>query len=342
MESILKDLGFELEEEQPHMSGERFLMMKDKQVLMAKDSKGNKVVLKISNKPAGKQEILHEKRVRDLLSSMVFALGKIAFPKEIIFEEKEGYTIWATEFISQDKVFVGHDIEEQFFLILRALSEQESFHATTFEHLKSIEKFFPVFNARDYFQEFSKFMKNIDSHGDKTLIESMRSAYSLLENNKRVIDNYCNYLTHTDFVPHNFRIKAKNIYMLDLGSIQFGNKYEGWARFINYMVIHNPELAQLLVNYVRDNRNKEDVLSLRLMRIYKTGFLIDFYLRSLEKTEGDLKTLTLERINFWHQILRKLLEDEEIEKSFIEEYKRKRDDLRSEEEKDRQREFAVA
>jgi hypothetical protein len=342
VESTLKSLGFQLESEQPHVSGERFLMQKDKQVLVATDSEGRKVIVKVSSKSGGKDEILHEKRARDLLGSVVFSNDNILFPKELYFGEKDGYMIWATEFIPQEKVFVAHDIEEQFFLILRAFEEQEAFHATTFEHLKTIDKFFPVFHAREYFAEFEKFITNIEMLNISEIDKTLNLSLETLKANKKTIDTYSNYLTHTDFVPHNFRIKDKTIYMLDLSAIHFGNKYEGWARFLNYMVIHNPKLENLLSNYVRDNRGAEEYLNLRLMRIYKLGFLIDFYVKSLGKTEGDLKELTLERIHFWHEILKLVLEDQGIPESFVEEYKKKRDNLRSEEEKKRQREFAVA
>lgn len=342
MESILESLGFRLDSEQPHISGERFLMQKDKQVLVGTDASGSKVIIKVSNKPSGKQEIDNERITRNLLSSVVFSNDNILFPKEIYFGETNGYTIWVTEFIPQDKVFVAYTLEEQFFLILRAFEEQEAFHATTFEHLKSIDKFFPVYHAREYFAQFKEYRQNTTSLGNTALNETIAKAEELLISSKRTIDKFANYLTHSDFVPHNFRIKSKTIYMLDLSAVHFGNKYEGWARFLNYMVIHNPKLEKLLGNYVRDNRGPEEYLNLRLMRIYKLGFLINFYIKSLEKTDGNLHALTLERIDFWHEILKFILDDKEIPDAFVEEYKNKRDSLRSEEEKKRQREFAVA
>lgn len=342
MESTIESLGFSLDTEQPHISGERFLMMKDKQVLVGKDKDGRRIIIKIATKPDGQKEIENEKQIRDLLTSIVFANDKILFPKEIFFGRKDGYLIWATEFISQDKVYVEHDIEEQFFLILKALEAQEAFHATTFEHLKSVGKLFEVYDARKYFDKFGEFRKTVSSLEDPELEETLSKVSGTLAQNKSTIDIYSNYLTHTDFVPHNFRISRKTIYMLDLSAVHFGNKYEGWARFLNYMVIHNPKLEKLLSEYVKKNRGREEYLNLRLMRIYKLGFLLDFYAKSLAKTEGDLKELTKERIGFWHEILKHILEDKEIPDGFVEEYKRKRDDLRSEEEKKRQREFAVA
>jgi hypothetical protein len=168
----------------------------------------------------------------------------------------------------------------------------------------------------------------------------------LRHSSSKLIDKYGNYLSHTDFVPHNFRVRDRKIYMLDCSpeyrTVHFGNKYEGWARFINYMVIHNPELGNILADYVRKNRGEEEHMSLRLMRVYKLGFLIAFYTESLKSTTGDLLELTRERIGFWHEVLKFILGDKPVSSDFVKEYKDKRDKLRSEEEKKRQREFAVA
>jgi len=345
--SILNLLGYMLESEQPHISGERFLMAKNKLVLIAtRKSDHKKVVVKTSNNLEGKKEIENEKKARDLLSAVVFSDDVILLPKEIYFGHHEEFIIWITEFISQEKVFVAHDLEEQFFLTLRAFEEQESYHATTFEHLKSIDKLFPVLHAREYFDEFKRFKESVKKIKIKNLDETLEKAEKLLISNKQNIDAFSNYLTHTDFVPHNFRVRGRQIYMLDCSpeyrTLHFGNKYEGWARFLNYMVIHNPSLEKLLSNYVRKNRGESDYLSLKLMRIYKIGFLLEYYADSLKKTSDDLKELTLERINFWHEILKYIIEDRRIPDELTEMYKNKRDSLRSEEEKKRQREFAVA
>ena len=125
-------------------------------------------------------------------------------------------------------------------------------------------------------------------------------------------------------------------------TVHFGNKYEGWARFLNYMVIHDPALEKLLSDYVRENRGEEEHLNLQLMRVYKLGFLLEFYAKSLSETDGDLRTLTLERIDFWNEVLKFILKGQDVPATFVEEYKVKRDKLRSEDEKKRQREFAVA
>lgn len=345
---VIEQIGYSLESEQPHLSGERFLMSKDKYVLVARRSTDNaKVIIKTSRSTEGKVDINNEKRARDLLKSISFANKKILLPNETYYGEIAGYTLWATEYIEQDKIFVAHTTEEQFFLILSAFEEQESFHATTYEHLNTVKQIFPILQGQEYFREFDKFMQTLtEVRLGTNLAETLIKAASFLRDNKNTIDKHSNYLTHTDFVPHNFRVKDRQIYMLDCSpeyrTVHFGNKYEGWARFLNYMTIHNPELEKTLSDYVRKNRGEEEYLNLRLMRVYKLGFLLDFYAKSISKTEGDLKELTIERINFWHEVLKFILNDQEIPTDFIENYKNKRDNLRSEEEKKRQREFAVA
>lgn len=343
IEEMCQSFNVLLDPEQLHISGERYLMMKNKYVLSGKEKmSGRRVIVKASNIPDGIREIDQEVQVRNLLLQISFAKDKIKFAEHIKDKKSDGYYVWATEYIAQDKVFVEYTTDEQFFMILKAFEAQESFHATTFEHEKTIKSLFPVFHAQDYFAEFRRYKEGIKSLNNTELDRTLDMAEKFLRENKQSIDTYSNYLTHTDFVPHNFRVKNREVYMLDLSSVHFGNKYEGWARLLNYMVIHNPELEKSLSVYVRKNRGEEEYLNLRLMRVYKLGFLLDFYTKSIIKTERDLKELTFERINFWHEVLKFILNDQEIPSNLIGDYKSKRDNLRSEEEKKRQREFAVA
>ncbi|MDB5194424.1 MAG: hypothetical protein JWN50_438 [Parcubacteria group bacterium] len=348
IQESLKTLGFTLENEQPHIAGERFLMAKEKLVLVGKrDSDGKRVAIKASITEAGRRDITNEKNARDLLQSVAFTNQAIHFPEELLWTEKDGTLFWAIEFIEQEKVFVAHTLEEQFFLALNAFEAQESFHATTYEHLEKVKKVFPIFYAQEYFKEFSESKRIImEKYPNTELEQTLDRTEEFLRSHKSTIDTYANYLTHTDFVPHNFRIRGRTIYMLDCApearTVHFGNKYEGWARFLNYMVIHNPELDRLLSEYLRKKRGENEYLSLRLMRAYKIVFLLRFYAESLEATEGDLRELTLKRLAFWHQILKYVLDDMPIPKELIEDYKGTRDTLRSDEEKKRQMEFAVA
>jgi len=341
---IIQDIGFSLDEQQLHISGERYLMTRNKLVLAGhRLSDGKKVIIKISKHPDGKKEIQTEKDARDLLKTLPFADESILFPEEIYFGIHKDYLIWVSTYISQDKVFVAHPIEEQFFTALRAFETKESFHATTFEHIKSVKNVFPVFRAKEYFEEFKKLSDSfLANYQDDKIKKTLEETKKFLFANKTVIDRYSGYLTHTDFVPHNFRIQERNLYMLDCSAVHFGNKYEGWARFLNYMVIHNTALERFLSEYLKKNRSEEENESLRLMRAYKAVQLLEYYARSSKKADGDLLALTIKRINFWHQVLQSILKNEPVKDELIKDYISERNNLRSEEEKNRQREFAVA
>lgn len=341
---LLQSIGFSLDKEQPHISGERFLMTRNKLVLVGKmESSGEKVIIKISNHLDGRKEIRQEKRARDLLLYLSFSDDTILFPQEIYFGIIKSYLVWICKFIPQNKVFVAHTLEEQFFIILRTFETQEAFHATTFEHQKNIKSVFETFLAEDYLKDFRNF-KNIISQNyeDAALNKTLSEAEKILSENKALINDYCNYLAHTDFVPHNFRIEECFVYILDCSAIRFGNKYEGWARFLNYMAIHNPELEHILSEYILKNRGGEEYENLQFMRIYKIGFLLKYYAESLKKTNGDLHDLTEKRIVFWHKVLDAVMKNQFVSRETIDQYKKERDGLRSEQEKKRQKEFAIA
>ncbi len=337
---ILEKLGFVLDEDQPHISGERFLMMRDKFVLMGKRfSDEKKVVIKASNLDLGKSEIVNEKKARDVLSKVSFSRETILIPKEIYYGEHDGYLFSITEFIKQESVFPSFPLDVQFFLILGTLELMEGFHAPSHENLNLIKGSLPVLYAREYFKNFTEFVERSKNYKeDPSVYQSMQEADKMLWDNKEIIDIYCNYLTHTDLAPGNFKVSENNLYLLDLSSMQFGNKYEGWARFLNWAILHSPELEETLDKYVKDNF-KEEYQSLRMMRIYKAGLLIDYYIRSIEKTEGDLKKLTEKRIELWHKVLRSLMENKPMPKDYLVSYKTERNELRSKDELERQKEF---
>lgn len=340
---ILTEYGFYLDENQPYISGERFLMAKSKLVLSGETSApSTKVIVKISNLDSGRKEIRDEKNIRDLLASLAFADKIIAFPKEIFFKDTDMCTIWVTEYIEQEKIFVAYPVEEQFFMALRAFEAQEAFHATTFEHTRKIAPTFEIFDQKKYQEVFHAFVETLEKeYGNREATRTLARAEKFFAENINVVNHYGRFLTHTDFVPHNFRIKNKEIYMLDCSAVHFGNKYEGWARFLNYMYIHNPALERLLTEYIRKNRGEEEYLSLRLMRLYKAGHLLAYYARSLKETTGDLRKLTELRLNLWNDILKCLLDDAPPTEKLITNYRTERNALRSLEEKERQKDFAA-
>lgn len=329
IEQALAPLGYVLESEQPHISGERFLHSPTKMVLLGRDAEGRHVVIKVSAHPVGVAQLEQEKKVRDFISTIPFAQETLLLPVEVFFGRAGEYTVFVTEYIVQEKIFVAYPLEEQFFLALRAFESQEAFHATTYEHVRRIRTVFNDVSAEEY-------IRRLKAWGVS------KRAEDFLEQHQTVLERYAHYLTHTDFVPHNIRVHDRAIYILDQTAIEFANKYEGWARFMNYMIVHNPALERLLVQYVKDNRGEDEYLALRMMRVYKAAFLVRFYRESLSKTEGDLHLLTQTRVHFWERVLECLLEDVEIPAALLESYMEKRQTLRSEEEKKRQREFAVA
>lgn len=341
---LMLPLGFNLEGEQPHVGGERYLMTKNKLVLVGnRISDGVRVIIKASSHPEGKKEIISEKKSRDLLTTLAFTNDSILFPEEVFYGKVGDYLFFVTLFIHQDKVFVEHTLEEQFFLIMRTFEAQEAFHATTIEHIRLIDKTFPVFRASEYVRSYTEFAARIHQKlNDPSIDKTFSDSRALLERHTETIDAYANYLTHSDLAPHNFRIHDHSIFLLDCSAIWFGNKYEGWARFQNYMALHNPKLDQVLSEYVLKNRGEEEYLNLRLMRIYKLGFIIDYYVRSLDKTEGNLRALTEIRIPFWHKVLQSVVNSKPLDESIVREYIEKRDHLRSDAEKVRQKEFAIS
>ena len=61
-----------------------------------------------------------------------------------------------------------------------------------------------------------------------------------------------------------------------------------------------------------------------------------YYTGWLPRTTENLHKLAEARIAFWKNILQAVLDDKEVSPSLVEEYKKTRDSLRSEEEKQRQ------
>ncbi len=326
--ALLPALGLTLEDVQPHVLGERYLMSGRKLVLLGrKDQK--RIIIKLSSDPAGRREIETEHRVRNILGKLRFAYQTLLLPQEVLFDTRGGYAILASSFVNQEKTFLERPVEEQFDLALAALKAQEGVHATTYAHANVIRNTFGMWGASEYLQSFKAF---VASTGEPLLAR----ASEFLEGHRDTIEQYSGFLTHTDFVPHNLRVHEERIYLLDYTSLRFGNKYESWARFINFMLLYNRPLEQAMLQYVRDNRTPEEYLALRLMRIYKLAFLLCFYYTSLEKTSGGLRTLVQARIAFWTRVLESILNDVFLPQEIIEDYKQTRDALRSSEEKERQ------
>jgi len=126
------------------------------------------------------------------------------------------------------------------------------------------------------------------------------------------------------------------MYLLDWSSLEFGNKHESWARFLNFMTLYNPALETLLIEYVEHNRAPEERESLQLMRLYRLCELITYYANTLHKSEGDLLKLNQTRVQFWHDVLLVEITNQRVSPSLVTEYTNSRDQLRSQSEKERQ------
>ncbi|MBL7045966.1 MAG: hypothetical protein ISR99_02965 [Parcubacteria group bacterium] len=342
---ILSDLGFKLDAEQPHTSGERYLMRAvttthgRKLILLgARINDNKKVVIKVTSDQAGKEELVSERKSKEILHKINFAYDIFLSPPEILFKSIGKYTVSIQAFVERESPFLDRDTKEQFMLALKAFKAQESAHATTYAHAKLIENAFGSMDSDEYIKRFREFKESTLStlKERSNLSELLTSVEEFLVENKETIEQYTGFLTHTDFVPHNFRIMNGDIYLLDHSSMRFGNKYEGWARFINFMTLHNPELAKWLVKYIKDNRAEEESLSLKLMRVYRLGEIVWYYTNTLDKSSGDLYTLNKSRVDFWTDILERVLNDKEVPKELVEDYRKNRDSLRSEDEKKRQ------
>ncbi len=342
---LLETLGFELEAEQPHTGGERYLMQavttasgKKLILLGRRKNDGLRVVIKITNDPDGMHELEHEQECRLILQKINFAYRVFLAPRELLFTKRNGWLIAVQTFIEQESTFLARPLREQFALALRAFKAQEGAHATTYGHERLIKSTFGTMHADDYLKNFEMFRINISHHAPQIVSDVLLGETArFLTENRMVIEQYSGFLTHTDFVPHNIRVKDGEIYLLDHSSLRFGNKYEGWARFVNFMTLYNPPLADALVEYVHSNRPPEELLALKLMRVYRLGEIIWYYVSTLDKCGEDLCALNTERAKFWTRILTAVLHDERISPEALEQYRTRRDALRSEDEKIRQR-----
>jgi hypothetical protein len=349
-EPLLRARGFALDQIQVHTGGERYLMASARDVggggrklvltgHRVKD--GLRVVIKVSSDRAGIREIERERMSRTMLHKLDFARGTFSSPDEILYESTHNYLLYITSYITETQTFMEHELEDQFFLALQAFETQEGVQATTYAHAKKVEEWFGLVGAEHYINLFEQFRTQALSSDPQntSLAQAFDDASQFLHEHRTIIERYSGFLTHSDFSPQNMRIEDRTLYLLDYASMHFGNKYESWARLINFMTQHNPPLESALTTYVRENRGEEEYLSLRLMRVYKLGFLLQFWTGALARSEGNLHTLVRLRITFWTEALKAVLTDTRVSKDLVQSYLETQATLRSEDEKARQREI---
>lgn len=342
---VLSAHGFVLSDDQPHIRGERFLMQAvtttagKKLILLGTRKKdGAKVVIKASREQSGIDEIEHERMLREKLPTLLFSYDTYHAPEEIFYVNDRGLVISIQKFIEQTSSFLERPVKEQFAYALRALKAQEATRLTTTRHTRYISRIFENYTTREYLTNFKAFIETVRTTDPEVgaAIPLLEQVYAELQNDQYTLDQYSGFLTHTDFVPHNIRIKDDTIYLLDFSSLRFGNKHESWARFLNFMTLYNPELEAALLSYVSNNRAPEENRSLHLMRLYRLGEIITYYVGTLEKSEGDLRTLNTARIHFWGSVLAYTLKQQLLPDTVRLEYIKLRDSLRSNDEKKRQ------
>lgn len=342
IQKLAESLDITLDKKQLNIGGERSIMSPDKFVLTGiKNSTQAKVVLKCAKKPAGVKEMEQEHKVRSGLKGLPFAERELIMPEEIFYGRKGEYIVSVTAFIEQDKVFTDHTLQEQFFMSLYALECQESFHVTTREHHATIRNQFEIHSPDFYIAKAKRLADNVKQNWPESS-QHIDKAIDELSNNRKLLNSFNGYLIHSDFVPHNFRIKNRQLYLLDFVSFRLGNKYESWARFINFMEVHSPKLVPLLLDFVKRSRGEQEYKSLRLMRLYKIIFLLNYYANTLTKTEEDLRALTESRLTIWTHILESVLADTKVDEVKLENYYQERSNLRTDTEKERQRQFTWA
>jgi len=344
---ILQKLGFRLDEVQVHTGGERFLMVGERDVggggyklvlLGTRTKDGKRVVIKVSSDGNGIREIETERDSRETLRTLTFSYRPFQAPEEVLYTMHAPYRIFITEYIEQERPFLARPIEEQFALALDTFKAQESVHATTSSHARVIRHTFGIWRAREYLASLDKFIAGATraDAANTNLRTVLARAREYLIERQHLIEQYSGFLTHADFVPHNLRVQSGKVYLLDSASLHFGNKYESWARFLNFMVLYNRPLEEALAEYVANNRTPEESEALRLMRIYKLGTLLEYYAGTLSKTEGALRELNEKRMIFWLEVLTSLLDGNRLPDEHIATYRKERDALRSDEEKKRQ------
>lgn len=344
-EPILRAHGYALDDDQPHTLGERYLMQAvttasgRKLILLGhRTSDGTRVVIKVTRDRGGVQELQFERTARAMLKKIRFAYDVFHTPAELLFVQESGLCIAVYEYIAQERSFLERPVEEQFALALTSFKAQERAHATTASHLREIRRVYESFDGARYLATFAGFIESVRTSAPPRpeLTALLTRALETLTRDREVIEQYCGFLTHTDFVPHNIRVVGETLYLLDFSSLRFGNKYEGWARFINFMVLYNPPLAEALITYVAQNRTPEETVALHLLRLYRLGEICRYYVHAEAKSEGDVRTLNGARVTFWSAVLESVLNKQPLAPSVREEYIKLRDSLRSEDEKKRQ------
>jgi hypothetical protein len=337
---LLQKRTIKLKTEQPHVSGERFLMSGKKVVLLGVDTSADtNVIIKSSTDPESKKELRHEQATRTALQTIAFAYNELLTPTELWSKTDDDRLTIVTECIEQPLAFLSLPLKKQFDLLLGAFAMLEGVRATTPSHQPAVAKFGNK-TVDDYLALVAKFHEQIvetNINLNEGQLHTLEEAKDKIVSHRTGIDRYCDFLTHDDFALHNFRFKNDAIYLIDQASLTFGNKHESWGRILNYMALYNPELEQAFTAHIKMNLSKEEQDSVWLLREFKLLELIAYHAHSTAESTGNVQTLSRARVDFWIKVLVAVSAHTSVPTQTIEHYKQTRDKLRSEAEIERQK-----
>jgi hypothetical protein len=336
---LLQQLGYTLDSEQPHVSGERYLMSGRKVVLVGQEVRtGESVIIKSSADPTAIEEIEAERTARRTLAKLPFTYQPLLAPRELAYYRQAGRVLVIIEFITQPEPFLSLPLREQFDLVISAFDMLSSAHAATSRHIHHVKRIFERWQATDYWHHlktFSTALEGCEAFAPR-LSDVLTEVRTEMQSTQDDIERYCGFLTHDDFALHNFRFRDGAVYLIDQSSLRFGNKHESWARLLNYFILYNRDLERAILRHVELNLSDEEARSLRLMRMYKLTELLTYHCHAAHTSSGDDRTLSQARVSFWTDVLSSILAGTDVPEERIKEYKTLRDGLRSPEEKARQ------
>lgn len=336
--SMCEKLGYTLDYTQPHLLGERSVMSPDKFVLFGTDVRSkSRVVIKASNQIQEKTSMQRERLQRDNLNNLPFAYSFFQVATELGWHEINEWVLCITEYIEQSIPFLDRPLKDQFFLLLAGFELQERVRAATKEHLDQIKDKFIIFTGDTYLQNalcrVEALQTLLDPNGK--VVSTCERALRDISSNTLLLERYSGFLTHHDFVPHNFRVYNQQLYLLDHSDLVFGNKYDSWARLCNFLLLHNRPLEQLLLQHVKETRS-EEVKTLHIMRSVRYIELIHYYFKRQTIANSPSAVLDSLRVLFWTDVLSHHLMGTDIPEDVLDSYRSKRDTLRSAEEQLRQ------
>jgi hypothetical protein len=173
---ILHRLDIMIDDDQPHLSGERYLMSGKKLVLQGLHKTTNKkIVIKYASDKEYVKEIKNERQKKESVANINFGYKSLSFPIEFLFESNKNYTILVTEFITQDILFIKLPLQTQFFLSLKVLEAFEGIHTVVSKHNAALKK---LGGNKNYVKIFNEMVGEIRSilPDNKELLEKLKIA----------------------------------------------------------------------------------------------------------------------------------------------------------------------